>query len=195
MFCAKCGKKIDEGSIFCPYCGQKVNAPVKAGKALLFGDKKKTGENVAASSNAKTGVSYLKKCLYIGIFAIFVIMLFIIIFSLKNKSRDADTMIYMPGVYTTTLILNDNKVDIEVTVDEKRIKSVRMVNVDEETVFTMFPLLQPVFEDLASQICEKQSLDDITYSDDNKYTSTVLLNAIEDSLRKAKEAAGNTEEK
>lgn len=40
MFCAKCGKKIDERSTFCPYCGQKVNARVKAGKGLLSGGMK-----------------------------------------------------------------------------------------------------------------------------------------------------------
>lgn len=30
MFCAKCGKKIDDDSAFCPSCGQKTNAPVEA---------------------------------------------------------------------------------------------------------------------------------------------------------------------
>lgn len=48
MFCAKCGKKIDDDSAFCPYCGQKVNAPVEAEspsrgvpeKAALFGKMK-----------------------------------------------------------------------------------------------------------------------------------------------------------
>lgn len=28
MFCAKCGKEIDNDSTFCPYCGQKVGEPV-----------------------------------------------------------------------------------------------------------------------------------------------------------------------
>lgn len=59
----------------------------------------------------------------------------------------------------------------------------------------MYPLIEPAFEDLASQICENQSLDGITYSDDNKYTSMVLLDAIKASLKKAEAAAiGNTAE-
>ena len=49
----------------------------------------------------------------------------------------------------------------------------------------MFPLLEPSFDDLANQILKNQSLDNITYSDDNKYTSMVLLNAIKTSLGKA----------
>ena len=91
---------------------------------------------------------------------------------------------YVPGVYTTSLILNDNVVEIEVTVDERNINSIRLVNLDE-AVTTMYPLIQPSFEDLANQIISNQSLDGITYSDDSKYTSMILLNAITASLEKA----------
>ena len=37
----------------------------------------------------------------------------------------------------------------------------------------------------SSQIYEKQSLEDITYEDDNKYTSMLLLEAIKSALAKA----------
>ena len=47
---------------------------------------------------------------------------------------------YVPGVYTTSLILNDNVVEIEVTVDERNINSIRLVNLDE-AVTTMYPLI------------------------------------------------------
>ena len=94
---------------------------------------------------------------------------------------------FVPGVYTTSLILNDNVVEIEVTVDETNINSIRLVNLDE-AVTTMYPLIQPSFEDLANQIITNQSLDGITYSEDSKYTSMILLNAITASLEKALEA-------
>ena len=60
-----------------------------------------------------------------------------------------------------------------------------LVNLDE-AVTTMFPLLEPAFDDLANQIVRNQSVSDIAYSDDNKYTSLVLLDAIKTSLGKAK---------
>lgn len=82
------------------------------------------------------------------------------------------------------LIINDNVVDVEVTVDETNINDIRIVNLDE-AVTTMFPLLEPSFDDLAKQIIANQSLENITYSDDNKYTSMVLFNAIKASLEKA----------
>ena len=153
------------------------------------------------SSKTKIVVLHLKELIYTGIFAvlgILFIILLIIMFLPKNKDKDTDTVrpanSYMHGVYTTSLVLNDNIVDIEVTVDEANINSIRIVNLDE-AVSAMYPLIEPAFEDLASQICENQSLDGITYSDDNKYTSMVLLDAIKASLKKAEAAAiGNTAE-
>lgn len=49
----------------------------------------------------------------------------------------------------------------------------------------MYPADGTCLEELASQIYEKQSLEDITYEDDNKYTSMLLLEAIKSALAKA----------
>lgn len=147
------------------------------------------------SSKTKIVVLHLKELIYTGIFAvlgILFIILLIIMFLPRNKDKDATTIqpsnSYMPGVYTTSLVLNDNVVDIEVTVDESNINNIRIVNLDE-AVTAMYPLIEPAFEDLVIQICENQSLDGITYADDNKYTSMVLLDAIRTSLQKAEAAA------
>lgn len=147
------------------------------------------------SSKTKIVVLHLKELIYTGIFALFgilFIILLIIMFVPKNKEEkkapEAPQATYVPGIYTTSLIINDNVVDVEVTVDETNINDIRIVNLDE-AVTTMFPLLEPAFDDLANQIKENQSLENITYSDDNKYTSMVLLNAIKASLKKATPAA------
>lgn len=143
------------------------------------------------SSKTKIVVLHLKELIYTGIFAIFgilFIVMLIIMFIPKDKKEDAlpetPSATYVPGIYTTSLIINDNVVDVEVTVDETNINDIRIVNLDE-AVTTMFPLLEPAFDNLANQICENQSLENITYSDDNKYTSMVLMDAIEASLEKA----------
>ncbi|MCM1144486.1 MAG: hypothetical protein NC318_02065 [Blautia sp.] len=146
------------------------------------------------SSKTKIVVLHVKELIYTGIFAvlgILFIVLLIIMFLPKDEKNVAVPTItqttantYVPGVYTTSLILNDNVVEIEVTVDEQNINSIRLVNLDE-AVTTMYPLIQPSFEDLADQIITNQSLDGITYPDDSKYTSMILLNAITTSLEKA----------
>ncbi len=146
------------------------------------------------SSKTKIVVLHVKELIYTGIFAvlgILFIVLLIIMFLPKNEDAAAvsnmtqmSTNSYIPGVYTTSLILNDNIVEIEVTVDENNINSIRLVNLDE-AITTMYPLIQPSFEDLAQQIITNQSMENITYPDDSKYTSMVLLNAINSSLEKA----------
>ncbi len=150
------------------------------------------------SSKTKIVVLHLKELIYTGIFAvlgIFLIVILIVMFIPKGgkaqKRPAVATMTqipaehsYIPGVYTTSLILNDNVVEIEVTVDEKNISSIRLVNLDE-AVTTMYPLIKPSFESLASQIIVNQSLDGITYPDESKYTSMILLNAIGASIEKA----------
>ena len=49
----------------------------------------------------------------------------------------------------------------------------------------MYPLIQPSLEELRDQILETQSLENITCPADSQYTSMLLLDAIEDALKKA----------
>lgn len=155
------------------------------------------------SSKTKIVVLHVKELIYTGIFAalgiLFIILLIIMFLPKDEKKETMSTMTqttqnsYVPGVYTTSLILNDNVVEIEVTVDEKNINAIRLVNLDE-AVTTMYPLIQPSFEDLADQIIKNQSLEGITYTDDSKYTSMILLDAITNSINKALENQGEEEE-
>ena len=154
------------------------------------------------SSKTKIIVLHVKELIYTGIFAvlgILFIVLLIIMFLPKEEKRATMSTVtqttantYIPGVYTTSLILNDNVVEIEVTVDEKNINSIRLINLNE-AVATMYPLIQPSFEDLADQIITNQSIEGVTYPDDSKYTSMILLDAITSSLNKALENEGDTE--
>lgn len=154
------------------------------------------------SSKTKIVVLHVKELIYTGIFAVlgilFIVLLIIMFLPREEKKETMSTVTqtttnsYVPGVYTTSLILNDNVVEIEVTVDEKNINSIRLINLDE-AVATMYPLIQPSFEDLANQIITNQSLENISYPDDSKYTSMILLDAISTSLNKALENEGDTD--
>ena len=81
--------------------------------------------------------------------------------------------------------MNDNTFDVEVTVDENHINSISLVNLSETTT-AMYPLMEPALDALSQQICDTQSTENITYSEENKYTSMLLLDAINDALDKAK---------
>ena len=105
----------------------------------------------------------------------------------KNKNADpasADA-IYHAGVYTSPITLNDNTFDVEVTVDENHINSISLVNLSETTT-AMYPLVEPALDALSDQIYTSQSTENITYSEENKYTSMLLLEAIDNALEKAR---------
>ena len=56
----------------------------------------------------------------------------------------------------------------------------------EETIQTMYPLISSSLKALEDQVKQKGSTDEITYSADAKYTSLVLINAIDTALDKAR---------
>lgn len=164
------------------------------------------------SAKTKIVVLHVKELIYTGIFAalgILLIVLLIMMFLPDNGSSGNNTSptdaakegasptssatLYIPGIYTTELVLGGQSVDVEVIVDNDAITTVRLVNLSE-AVTTMYPLLQPTLDAICQQIYETQSLDQITYTADSKYTSLVLLEAIQRSLDKASTAHGLIEE-
>lgn len=142
------------------------------------------------SGKTKIVVLHMKEVVYTVLFLILAIILGALLFFMfgpgKNEEAASHSVsFYKPGVYTSSISLNDNNFDVEVTVDTDRIKAIRMVNLSESTT-AMFPLMEPTLDSLASQICAAQSLENIDYSDESKYTSLLLLNAISEALEKAK---------
>ncbi len=101
----------------------------------------------------------------------------------KQEAQDtsSDEALYTAGIYTTSVALGDSAVDVEVTVDQNHINSIRLVNLSEATA-AAYPLVSPALEHIASQILESQSLENITCAQENKYTSQILLSAISDAL-------------
>ncbi|NLG02594.1 MAG: hypothetical protein GX567_01965 [Clostridia bacterium] len=157
-------------------------------------------------SKTKIIVLHSKELIYTGIFitlGILLILLLIFMFtpdstapiegsgtSTMNETANADQKnpgTYVPGVYTTSIMLNNAAVDIEVVVDKDHINSIRLVNLNE-AVAAIYPLIQPTFDELTAQIYKQQSIDSISYLDENKYTSILLIDAIGQALDKARPA-------
>ena len=139
------------------------------------------------SSKTKIVVLHMKEIIYTAVFAtlaVILILLLLFMFLPKNKEAKISEAEYMPGVYTSTVTLNNTALEVEVTVDESHINSIRFSNLDD-TVAAMFPLIQPAIEDIAEQVYERQSLQDIQYSEENPYTSQIIIDAIEEALKKA----------
>ena len=149
------------------------------------------------SAKTKIVVLHMKELIYTLIFAgLGILLIVLLLFMFLPRGRDGDSvesMNYVAGVYTSSVLLGSNTVDVQVIVDENRIQSVSLVNLDE-TVTTMYPLMEPALESIAEQVVRRQSPEGITYSTDNQYTSIVLLNAIESALAKARIVDGEVAE-
>ena len=141
------------------------------------------------SAKTKIVVLHMKEVVYTAIFIVLALVLGGVLLLMFGPGQKAETSKaaeskYQPGVYPTSISLNDNTFDVQVTVDADRIKAIELVNLSESTT-AMFPLMEPALESLASQIYDSQSLDHIQYSEENKYTSMMLLDAIGAALKKA----------
>ena len=155
------------------------------------------------SAKTKIVVLHRKELIYTGILVLLGIVLTALLLMIlspdksspdkhSSPSKESDgeaaptssDTVYIPGLYTTELMLGGQTVEVEVIVEADAITSIRLVNLSE-AVTTMYPLLQPTFDTICAQIYETQSPEQISYTADSKYTSLVLLEAIQSSLDKA----------
>ncbi len=141
------------------------------------------------SAKTKIVVLKLKEIIYSLIFVVLGIILILLIVLLVSGRRGKNSepitqSTYVPGVYSSSIVLATNPVDIEIVVDKEQIKSIELINTSE-SVETMYPLITDSLNSIAAQVIENNSVENITYNQENKYTSIVLINAINEALNKA----------
>ena len=143
------------------------------------------------SSKTKIVVLRMKEIIYTAIFVglgILLITLFLIMFRPKKdavpSSAEPGGVSYMPGLYTASLVLGSQNVNVEVAVDSDKITSIACEPLSD-SVETMYPLMAPTIANLSAQICEAQSLENLTYPEGSQYTSRAVISAIETALQKA----------
>ena len=138
-------------------------------------------------AQTKIVVIKAKEIIYTAIFLVLGILFIILLmymFKDKQKPETETTSKYIPGVYSSTISLGENTLNVSVTVDENIVSGVSIENLDE-TVTTMYPLLEPALSEINNQISVVDSVDDITYSKENQYTYIILNQAIKNALEQA----------
>ena len=139
-------------------------------------------------SKTKIIVLHMKEIIYTGIFIALGILLIVLLLFMFRTDPAADANLsekkYNPGIYTSTLTLNNTALEVEVSVDESRIQSIRFSNLDE-SITTAYPLIQPAIEEIADQICSSQSLDNVSVSSETPYTSQLILDVVTETVEKA----------
>jgi uncharacterized protein with FMN-binding domain len=81
--------------------------------------------------------------------------------------------------------LGDINMELNIAVDCDHINSITMSNLDE-AVETLYPLMSPTLSELSETILADQSTENVTYPDENRYTSMLLMQAINEALDKAR---------
>ena len=95
--------------------------------------------------------------------------------NIETPLDNADAPKFCPGVYTASILLDGNPVDIQVTVDSSNIS---------ESITTMYPKLTTSFDEVAAKVMEAGTTN-ITYDSANRYTYSVFIEAISAALKKA----------
>ena len=98
--------------------------------------------------------------------------------NIETPLDNADAPKFCPGVYTASILLDGNPVDIQVTVDSSNINSIELVNL------SMYPKLTTSFDEVAAKVMEAGTTN-ITYDSANRYTYSVFIEAISAALKKA----------
>lgn len=138
------------------------------------------------SAKTKIVVLHMKEVIYTAVFAGLALLLILLLVVMFHGKKDAatETMLYTPGVYTSSIAFSGSTIEVQVAVDENHINNVSIANLSD-TITTMYPLMEPTVENLKEQIVKKQSLEDLTYEKETQYTSQILIEAIQDALQKA----------
>ena len=85
------------------------------------------------SSKTRIIVLHMKEIIYTAVFLALAVVLAVILFFMFGPGKTAsDTASeksrYKPGVYTSSITLNDNTFDVEVTVNADKIKAIRFLS-------------------------------------------------------------------
>ena len=119
------------------------------------------------STKTKILVFKMKEIIYTIVFAVLAILLIIFLVikgHSKKSSESAKKSTFSPGIYEASIVLSSNPVNIEVVVDHEQIKSISMVNVSE-AVTTMYPLISSSLTEIASQIVQNNSTENLVFNE------------------------------
>lgn len=141
-------------------------------------------------AKTKIVVIQLKEIIYTVIFAalgILLILLLIFMFwpDKEDDGATASTKLYVPGKYNSSIAISDTAINLEVVLDADHINDIRIINIDE-TITTMYPLVEPSLELIKAQLENDVPIDQLELKEDRRFTQEMLIEAIKLALDKAK---------
>lgn len=141
-------------------------------------------------ANTKIFVFKAKELIYTGIFILLgVLFLLLLIFMLlpgKEETKDtAPAMDYIAGIYSSSIHLGGSSVDVKVTVTDEKVTSISLSGLND-AVSSMYPLLEQTVNDINKQLETADSIEELTFDSESQYTNTLLKQAMQNAVSKAK---------
>lgn len=139
-------------------------------------------------SGPKIFVLQLKQLIFTALFVILGVVLIIslICMFIPNKAKNASAPItqFNSGIYTSSELLDNQVIDIEVKVSNNSIKSIDFRSLSAESE-SLFPLLVPTMNTLESQLVTSQNIHKVKSDESNQQTAQFLLKGIQKALEKS----------
>ena len=141
-------------------------------------------------ANTKIFVFKAKELIYTAIFILLgILFLLLLIFMLlpnKEKTKTSEpAMDYIAGIYSSSIHLGGSSLDVKVTVTDEKVTSISLSGLND-TVSAMYPLLEQTVNDINQQLTTAGSIEDLTFDSESQYTNTLIKQAIQNAVSKAK---------
>lgn len=141
-------------------------------------------------ANTKIFVFKAKELIYTAIFILLgILFLLLLIFMLLPNREKAKTsepaMDYIAGIYSSSIHLGGSSLDVKVTVTDEKVTSISLSGLND-TVSAMYPLLEQTVNDINQQLATAGSIEDLTFDSESQYTNTLIKQAIQNAVSKAK---------
>jgi len=138
-------------------------------------------------------VLQMKDIVRTGIFAIIgLILLIVLIWAILPRGEttlEAAFGTFMPGTYTSYIVIHNQPISVSVTVDEESIIDIVLSEM-AETQAVFYPLIQPTMAQLSQRVIDTQSTQ-IEAPIETAMTSRILLDAINNALTQAASTTEN----
>ena len=132
-------------------------------------------------------VLQMKDIIRTGIFALIgIILLIVLIWAVVPRGGPAGEAAFgtfLPGTYTSYIIIHNQPISVSVTVDEDSIIYIALSEM-AETQEVFYPLIRPTMAVLSQQVIDRQSTN-IEAPVHAAMTSRILLDAINNALMQA----------
>ncbi len=141
-------------------------------------------------ANTKIFVFKARELIYTGIFillgVLFLLLLIFMILPSQNKEKaTAPAMNYIAGIYSSSIHLAGSSLDVKVTVTDEKVSSISLSGLNEK-VSSMYPLLEQAVNEINNQLMTVDSVEDLTFDSESQYTNTLLKQAMQNAVAKAK---------